>query len=139
MSTVNDPNPKPVTPASDDPYLPAQPQLVAPLPTLPAPPRPHTGPVYSTSVPTNAWAIVSLVASILSWLGLFGIGGIVGIIAGLIARSEIVNSHGTQTGDGLALAGIIIGAINLVASCLVAVCVFSAFASIPFLFMGSGR
>ncbi len=67
---------------------------------------------------TNIWAVVSLISSVLSWLGLFGIGGIVGIIAGIVARNEIAASRGAQSGDGLALAGIILGSINVLLSCI---------------------
>jgi hypothetical protein len=100
---------------------------------------------YTPAAPaqeTNAWAIVSLIASILSWVGLFGIGGIVGIIAGLVARNEIRASAGRQGGDGLALAGIILGAANILIACVGIVCVLMSFAgmfTIPFLFGGNGR
>jgi hypothetical protein len=76
---------------------------------------------------TNPWAIVSLCASLLAWCGLFGIGGLIGIITGVVARNEILTSHGTQTGEGLAIVGIILGAINLLFTCLVAFCIFSVF------------
>ena len=97
-----------------------------------------SGPVYSTSVPTNPWAIISLVSSILSWVGLFGIGGIIGIIAGVVARNEIAASHGSQTGDGLALTGIILGAVNVVFGCVAALCAVAFFASIPLMFGSYG-
>jgi VIT1/CCC1 family predicted Fe2+/Mn2+ transporter len=51
---------------------------------------------------TNGKAIASLV---LSLLGL----SLLGVIFGHIARSEIRRSNGSQSGDGLALAGLIIG------------------------------
>ena len=60
---------------------------------------------------TNGLAIASLV---LSLVGLCGIGSILAIIFGTRARREIRNSQGAQGGDGLALAGIIIGWIGLV-------------------------
>jgi hypothetical protein len=40
---------------------------------------------------------------------LFFVPGLLGVIFGLIARSQIRQSGGTQGGDGLALAGIIVG------------------------------
>ncbi len=73
---------------------------------------------------TNAWAIVSLVSSILSWVGLFGLGGIVGVIAGVVARNQIRENPATQTGNGLALAGIILGAVNIVLTCIGLLCIF---------------
>jgi len=59
---------------------------------------------------TNGSAIASLVLSI---LGLFGIGSLLGVIFGFKARREIRASGGYQGGDGLALAGIIIGFVTL--------------------------
>jgi hypothetical protein len=59
---------------------------------------------------TNGSAIASLVLSV---LGLFGIGSLLGIIFGHRARREIRQSGGYQGGDGLALAGIIIGYVTL--------------------------
>jgi hypothetical protein len=58
---------------------------------------------------TNTMAIISLVCSC---VGLFcGIGSIVGIVLGIMARNQIKQSG--EGGDGLALAGIIVGAISL--------------------------
>ncbi|MCS7088396.1 MAG: DUF4190 domain-containing protein [Thermoflexales bacterium] len=84
-------------------------------------------PVYPPAPQTNPWAIVSLIASILAWLGLFGVGGIVGIITGFIARREIAASGGAQTGDELAIAGIALGALNILTTCIGALCVAALF------------
>jgi hypothetical protein len=40
---------------------------------------------------------------------LCGIGTILGIVLGFVARNQIKNSGGRESGDGLAKAGIIIG------------------------------
>lgn len=45
--------------------------------------------------------------------------GVIAIVLGVQGRSEIRRSPGTQTGDGLALAGIITGAIAIVVGLLV--------------------
>jgi hypothetical protein len=71
---------------------------------------------------TNAWAIIALVCGIMSFIALWGIGGIAAIIAGVYARNQITASRGTQTGDGLAVAGIVLGAINLLVICVAALC-----------------
>jgi hypothetical protein len=55
---------------------------------------------------TNGLAIASLICSC---LGLFFLPIIPGIVLGFVARSQIRRSNGTQRGDGLAIAGIIIG------------------------------
>jgi len=57
---------------------------------------------------TNGLAIASLVCSCVGIL-FFGVPGIVGIIFGFVARSQIRRSNGAQGGEGLALAGIIVG------------------------------
>jgi hypothetical protein len=55
---------------------------------------------------TSGLAIASLVCSL---AGLLLIPLVLGIVFGFVARSQIKNSNGTQGGEGLALAGIIIG------------------------------
>jgi uncharacterized membrane protein len=59
---------------------------------------------------TNGLAIASFVCAILGFL-ILGIPSLVGMILGFVARSQISRSQGTQKGGGLALAGIIIGAL----------------------------
>ena len=85
-----------------------------PVPVLPA-------------APTNAWAIVSLISGIASWIGLFGVGGIVAVIAGLVARKHIRANAGAESGDNLALAGIIIGGVNIAFACIGLMCILGLF------------
>jgi hypothetical protein len=106
-----------------------------PLPQLAAPTSTPAASVYANPPTTNAWAIISLVSSILGWLGLFGIGGIIGVVTGLIARNEIAASRGAQTGEGMALVGIILGAINIIGGCLLALCIVMFAVGLPLLFM----
>ena len=58
---------------------------------------------------TSTLAIVSLVAGILGWTLLPLIGSLGAIITGKMARSEIRQSDGRIDGDGMALAGLILG------------------------------
>ena len=58
------------------------------------------------TAPTNGLAIASLVLSLL-WLG--GLGSNLTIIFGFAARHQIRRSAGRQGGDGLALAGLLVG------------------------------
>jgi hypothetical protein len=117
----------------------AEPIGVYPAPATPSlPPTPTPSYTAGAMAPTetNAWAIVSLISSILSWIGLFGLGGIVGVITGVIARNQIRESHGRQGGDGIAVAGIILGGVNIVLSCIALLCFFALFAgffTIPFM------
>jgi hypothetical protein len=71
---------------------------------------------------TNSLAIISLISSILSWVFVPVIGGIVGVVLGIKARNDIKASNGTQTGDGLALAGIIVGGANIAIACIGILC-----------------
>ncbi|MGJ4730040.1 DUF4190 domain-containing protein [Luteimonas sp. SDU101] len=63
---------------------------------------------------TSSLAIVSLVSGILGWTLLPLIGSIVAIITGHMARGEIRRAPERMEGDGLALAGLILGYTMLV-------------------------
>jgi hypothetical protein len=80
-----------------------------PAPTNQTPPAATYGSPYGAPmglVPkTNGLAIASLVTSLVCF-------GFIGLILGIVAKNQIKNSNGTQTGDGMATAGIIIGAIS---------------------------
>jgi hypothetical protein len=65
----------------------------------------HSGQVAPAK--TNGLAIAALICGCVGFL-LF-IPGILGIIFGFIARGQIKRSNGEQKGDGMALAGIIVG------------------------------
>jgi hypothetical protein len=54
--------------------------------------------------------VASLVLSIVT---LFGLGSILGIVFGFVARRQVARSGGAEKGEGLALAGIIVGFITL--------------------------
>lgn len=76
---------------------------------------------------TNTTAVVSLVFGILAWTVLPLVGSIVAIVAGHMARSELARlPPGSESGDGIALAGLILGWVQLalVLAGLVAVIVF---------------
>jgi uncharacterized protein DUF4190 len=65
---------------------------------------PYGGPAIKRN---NGLAVASLVCACAGFL--FIVPGVLGVIFGFIARSQIRQSRGTQGGDGLALAGIIVG------------------------------
>lgn len=77
--------------------------------------RPQDGPLQDGQLQdgagrsTNTLAVVALVASLLG-LVCSGVGGLVGLVLGVVARKQIAASDGTQTGDGVALTAVIIGA-----------------------------
>lgn len=58
---------------------------------------------------SSALAVVSLVAGILGWSALPVLGSIVAIITGHLARAEIRRQPETLEGDGLAVAGLVLG------------------------------
>lgn len=76
---------------------------------------PYPGVGYGYPPPatgTNTFAIASLVSSVIGLL--CGIGAIIGIALGIIALNQIKQSP--QSGRGLAIAGIAVGAVSLVLS-----------------------
>jgi len=75
---------------------------------------PVGGPGYGYPAPakTNGLAIASMVCSFFFWI--YGIPAVLAVVFGFIARGQIKRSNGTQTGAGMALAGIIVGIAGLV-------------------------
>jgi hypothetical protein len=92
------------------PYQPGQ----VPYPTN-QPPYPFSGPMpqgneWTPPNPKNGLAVASLVCSCVGIVPfLFGVPCILGIIFGFVSRSRIKRSNGALGGEGLALAGIIVG------------------------------
>lgn len=80
----------------------AQPQLVAPL-------------------PTNSFAVTSLVLGILSLLCTLLLTGIPAIIFGHLARKQFRTNPGKYSGQGMATAGLILGYIGSVIGLVVAI------------------
>jgi hypothetical protein len=77
------------------------------------PPQGYPPPGYGYPPPpsasTNNMAIASLVSALLGWI--CGVGPILGVVFGIIALNQIKQNG--QGGRGLALAGIIIGALGI--------------------------
>src|SRR5690606_41682228 len=80
----------------------------------------------NTAAPsTSGLAVTSLVTGILGWLMFPVLASLVAVITGHIARSEIRRSAGSIDGDGIALAGLILGWSNLgLAAAVVLVAIF---------------
>ena len=76
------------------------------------PPGPMQGPTRN-----NGMAIAALVCGIAGFLCL--IPGILGIIFGFVAKGQIRQSNGTQRGDGMATAGIVLGCIWIAITVLI--------------------
>lgn len=72
------------------------------------------------SIRTSGTAIASLIFGIVAWVGLPVVGALVAVICGHIARGEIRRMPpGTIEGDGMAIAGLILGYAQLVIGVLV--------------------
>ena len=83
-------------------------------------------PAYPTTRTTSTMAIVSLVFGILSWIVLPFIGAIVAVVCGHMARSEIRHApvDAVLEGDGMAVAGLVLGYLHLVVVTLGLVALF---------------
>ena len=75
---------------------------------------------------TSTTAIVSLVSGLLGWTLLPLIGSLVAIVTGHIARAEIRRNPETIEGDGLAVAGLLLGyaAVAIAVASVIALIVF---------------
>ncbi|WP_202844723.1 DUF4190 domain-containing protein [Luteimonas saliphila] len=63
----------------------------------------------TTARQTSALAITSLISGILGWTLVPWIGSIVAIVTGHLARGEIRREPERMEGDGLAIAGLVLG------------------------------
>ena len=83
----------------------------APAPAPPAAPA-HPG------RPTSNLAIFSLVSGLLGWTLLPWLGSLAAVVLGHMARAEIRRSNGGLDGDGLAIAGLVLGWVMIAFSIL---------------------
>jgi len=86
---------------------------------------PPSGPYQPVYVErrTNGFAIASLVLGIVNML----IGSILALVFGYRAIKEIDRSNGSQTGRGLAVAGVVLGWVGLVMGVLWLILFFTVF------------
>jgi hypothetical protein len=85
-----------------------------PPPLPPQPPPAPPGVSAAVARQTSTLAIASLVAGVLSWLLMPFVAGIAAVVCGHMARGEIRRSNGGLEGDGLAVAGLVLGWVNIV-------------------------
>ena len=76
---------------------------------------------------TSSLAIVSLVFAVLAWVMLPFVGALVAVICGHLARGEIRRAPVDQRleGDGMAVAGLVLGYVQLTLSVLLVVFVIA--------------
>ena len=75
---------------------------------------------------TSAMAVISLVSGILGWTLVPFLGSIVAVVTGHLARGEIRRAPDRLEGDGLAVAGLVLGYASI------AMAVLAAFAFVMF-------
>ncbi len=90
-----------------------EPEERAVVPPPPPPPPPPPRPPAAASPPTSGLAVASLVLGIGGLTILPLLGSIAAIILGYMARSEIRRNPHRLSGDGMALAGIVLGWISV--------------------------
>ena len=110
-------------PPPDPPFQPVAPPPQAPAfppayayspPPVPAysPPLAYAAPVVVTQgTSTNGFAVASLVLGII-WI--YGLGSLLAVIFGAVAISQVRRAEGRQTGEGMAIAGLVLGIVGLV-------------------------
>ena len=93
---------------------------------------PSSAPYGVAGPPNSTAAVVSLIFGILSWVFLPVIGPIVAVVAGHMARAEIRRLNGQVGGGGMAMAGLVLGylQIALLALAICAIVVIGILATI---------
>lgn len=79
---------------------------------------------------TSTYAILSLAFGLIAWLMAPLLGAIVAVVCGHLARAEIRRSPHPLEGDGMALAGLILGYLQIVLALVLAVVVALFFGGI---------
>ena len=88
---------------------------------------------------TSALAIVSLVAGVLGWTLLPFLGSIAAVVTGHMARSEIRRAPDRLEGDGLAIAGLVLGYLSIALAVLLVFAVFLFFGGLAAFLAFAGR
>ena len=88
---------------------------------------------------TSALAVVSLVSGILGWTLMPLLGSFVAVVTGHLARSEIRRAQGQLEGDGMAVAGLVLGYLSLAVALLAMVALVVFFGGLAWLAAVSGH
>ena len=84
---------------------------------------------------SGSLAVISLVSGLLGWTLVPWLGSIAAIITGHMARAEIRRDPETMEGDGMAIAGLVLGYSMLLLSLLAILAIFLFFGGLA-LFLG---
>ncbi len=95
--------------------------------SVPYPAQQYPGQPYAAK--TNGLAVTSLVTGIVSWFALPLVAGVVAVVLGHIARGQIRRTG--ETGNGLALGGLVLGYLNIVFCVLMVVLMAALFIVFP--------
>jgi hypothetical protein len=89
-------------------------------PPTPYPPNPGqpAGPGYPPARRTNTMALTSLIAGIVAWVALPLLAAVAAVITGHLAQGQLKRSD--EEGAGMAIAGLVLGYLNLLFSLLFA-------------------
>jgi hypothetical protein len=82
-----------------------------PTPLPPSPPAPTLPPAPLRQ--TSALAVTALVGGILGWTLMPFLGSLLAVITGHMARAEIRRSGDQLEGDGMAVAGLVLGWVSI--------------------------
>jgi len=93
--------------------------------TIPENSNPVSVPQLPVARQDSSLAITSLVCGLVGWTFLPFIGAIAAVITGHLAKKEIRESNGILGGDGMALAGLILGYVQIGLIVLTGICVLA--------------
>ena len=96
-------------PSEEEEALPADESSLVPTPPPPPPPPPPPVVDYTTPMQTSGLAIASLVMGIAGWTLLPLVGSILAIVFGYAARRDIRRRPDELAGEGMAIAGLVLG------------------------------
>jgi hypothetical protein len=88
--------------------------------------------------PTSTTAILSLAFGLAAWLAVPVLGSFGAILCGHMARAEIRRSNGQLEGDGYALAGLILGYLQLAVLILAVLFIVALFGGLAAFFVWAG-
>lgn len=101
-----------------------------------SPPPPPSAPGAGMPPPTlqtSSLAVISLICGIVSWVLLPVLGSLAAVITGHLARKEIRNAPQRLTGDGMAVAGLVLGYLSLALALAGLLFVFLVLGGVAFL------
>ena len=88
---------------------------------------------------TSSMAIISLVTGILGWTLLPFLGSIVAVVTGHMARGEIRRAPERLEGDGLAIAGLILGYASIAMAVFAVIAIFLFFGGLAWFVAMAGN